>query len=214
MIFAENTPANVPPRLSDASHTDLINSFKSLAVNPERPVRPGYGTLGTPITLRANFFAVKLPKGPIFDYNIEISPKTDINHLKKRIFELVEQSPMCAPHLPYIAHDHSQRLVSARELPQPLDISVPFYDDHETEPRPNAKVYIVSIKFERQLHMGSMTQYVPEILSCVVACLISVQQAFERRSRRSELRHSSTRICAEFGPPTKCQSHRHTSRKE
>lgn len=158
MIFAEATPANVPPRLSDVSHADLIKSFKSLAIKPERPVRPGYGTLGTPITLRANFFPVKLPKGPIFDYNLEISPKTDISRLKKRIFELLERSPVCVPHLPYIAHDHSQRLVSARELPQPLDIPVPFYDDHETGPRPNAMVYTVSIKFQRQLDVGSMTQ--------------------------------------------------------
>jgi eukaryotic translation initiation factor 2C len=160
VIFAEGTAANIPTRLSDTSHTDLIKSFKSLAVSPERPLRPGYGTVGTPITLRANFFALKLPKGPIYDYNVEISPKTDINRLKKRIFELLEQTSMCAPHLPYIAHDYSQRLVSARKLPQPLDIPVPFYDDHENGPRPGAKVYIISIKFERQLDMDSMTQYV------------------------------------------------------
>lgn len=163
MIFAEGTRADIPPRLSDHSHTELIESFKSLTVSPERPVRPGYGTLGTPITLRANFFPfTKLPKA-IYDYVVEISPKTDINRLKIRIFELLERSPMCAPHLPYIAHDHSQRLVSARQLPQPLDISIPFYDDHEDGPRPGAKVYIVSIKFERKLDMSSLTQYVLEI---------------------------------------------------
>lgn len=159
MIFAEGTRADIPPRLSDHSHTELIESFKSLTVSPERPVRPGYGTLGTPITLRANFFPfTKLPKA-IYDYVVEISPKTDINRLKIRIFELLERSPMCAPHLPYIAHDHSQRLVSARQLPQPLDISIPFYDDHEDGPRPGAKVYIVSIKFERKLDMSSLTQH-------------------------------------------------------
>jgi eukaryotic translation initiation factor 2C len=102
---------------------------------------------------------VKLPKGPIYDYVVEISPKT-INRLKKRIFELLESSPMCAPHMPYIAHDHSQRLVSAHKLPQPLDVSVPFYDDDETEPRNGATVYTVSIKFERQLNIDDMTRYV------------------------------------------------------
>lgn len=69
VIFAEGTPANIPPRLSEATHTDLIKSFKSLSVKPERPVRPGYGTMGTPITLSTYFFAVKLPKGPIYDYH-------------------------------------------------------------------------------------------------------------------------------------------------
>lgn len=96
----------------------------------------------------------------MYDYVVEISPKTDINRLKKRIFQLLEQTPMCAPHLPYIAHDHSQRLVSARKLPQPLDISVPFYDDHEQAPRQGATVYTVSIKFERQLDINDMNQFV------------------------------------------------------
>lgn len=103
---------------------------------------------------------MKLPKGPFYDYVVEISPKTDINRLKKRIFELLEHSPMCAPYLPHIAHDYSQRLVSARKLPQPLDIAIPFYDDDETSPRQGATVYTVSIKFERQLDIDSMTQYV------------------------------------------------------
>lgn len=158
MIFAEGAPAELPPRLSETNHTDLIKSFKSLAIKPERPVRPGYGTVGTPGKLRANFFALKLPKGPIYDYTVDISPKTDINRLKKRIFELLERSPGCAPHLPYIAHDHSERLVSARKLPQPLDISVPFYDDHESGPRQGATVYAISIKFQRQLDIDRMNQ--------------------------------------------------------
>jgi hypothetical protein len=47
---------------------------------------------------------------------------------------LLEQSDVCKPLLGYIAHDRSQRLVSARELPQPLDIAVPFYEDGERAP--------------------------------------------------------------------------------
>ena len=161
LIFAEGAPVEIALRLSEASHTDLIKSFKSLAIKPQRPVRPGFGTLGTTTgKLRANFFALKLPKGPFYDYVVEIRPMTNINRLKKRIFQLLEQSPGCAPHLPYIAHDHSERLVAARELPQPLDISVPFYDDHESGPSQAATVYIISIKFQRQLKMDDMNQYV------------------------------------------------------
>ncbi|RDB21860.1 Protein argonaute 1B [Hypsizygus marmoreus] len=159
VIFAEGAPAQPPPRLTDSSHSELITAFKSLKVKADRPLRPGYGTLGNPITLRANFFPVRVPKGPIFDYNVEITPKTDINRLKIRIFQLLELSPVCTPLLPYIAHDRSQRLVAARKLPQPLDIQVPFYDDHETGPDANAKVYNVSIKFERELDTSQLTKY-------------------------------------------------------
>lgn len=158
VIFAEGRPATIPPRLSEENHNKLISSFKSLQVRYDRPLRPGYGTNGTPITLRANFFAVKLPKGPFYNYTVEITPKTDINRLKIRIFHLMERSPICVPHLPFIAHDRSQRVVSARKLPQPLDIPVPFFDDDETGPRPGATVYMVSIKFDRELDLTEMTK--------------------------------------------------------
>ncbi|KAG6810227.1 hypothetical protein H0H92_012816 [Tricholoma furcatifolium] len=158
-IYAENVPAIVPPRLDESHHTALVEAFKSLKVSADRPLRPGFGTLGTPITLRANFFAVKLPKGPFYDYVVEISPKTDINRIKARIFEIVEGSAKFRPHLPYTAHDRSQRLVSAKKLPQPLDIQVPFFEAPDTSPRANAQVYIVSIRFERELKPAQLIEY-------------------------------------------------------
>ncbi|KAJ7119645.1 Piwi-domain-containing protein [Mycena epipterygia] len=160
LIFKENVPPNIPPRLSSASHDQLIRSFATLKPNPDRPLRPGYGTVGRPITLRSNFFALKVPAGPIFDYTVEIKPKTDINRLKARIFFLLEESAVCKPLLGYIAHDRSQRLVSARRLPQPLDISVPFYEDGETGPRPGATVYVISIKFDKELDTASLAKHV------------------------------------------------------
>lgn len=158
-IFAENVPAQVPARLSVANLQQVITGFKSLAVKPERPLRPGYGTVGTPITLRANFFAVKVPQGPIYDYTVEISPSTDVNRLKVRIFQLLELSPVGKAHLPYIAHDRSQRLVSARKLPQPLNIPIKYYDDHQDGPSSNGKIYTVSITFQRELDPRQLTRY-------------------------------------------------------
>ncbi|KAF7986866.1 hypothetical protein HWV62_12600 [Athelia sp. TMB] len=102
---------------------------------------------------------MRLPKGSIYDYNIEIEPKTDVNRLKARIFQLLEQSPECAPHIGYIAHDGSARLVSKQELPQPLDITVPFYDEDETGPRPGGKVYTVSIIYSRTLESDDLTKF-------------------------------------------------------
>lgn len=136
-----------------------MTTFKSIKASPDRPLRPGYGTLGTPITLRANFFPVKVPKGPIYDYSVDINPKTDIKRMKNRIFQLLEESALCRPHIRYIAHDRSQRLVSARKLPQPLDITFPFIEEDETEARPKATVYTVSIKFDRELDTTRLTRY-------------------------------------------------------
>uniref|UniRef100_A0A8H8CN02 Argonaute-like protein n=1 Tax=Psilocybe cubensis TaxID=181762 RepID=A0A8H8CN02_PSICU len=161
LIFQENTPVQVPPRLADSSLQQLITNFKSMKVAPDRPVRPGYGTKGTPIMLRANFFPVRVPQGPIYDYVVEISPSPTkaVDKIKIRLFELLENTPACQQHLPYIAHDRSQRLVSAKKLPQPLDILVPFVEDGATGPAPNAQVYTISIKFERELDTRQLVTY-------------------------------------------------------
>lgn len=158
VIFAADEPAHVDARLAGVDQDALVAAFKKLGVKHELPLRPGYGKLGRAITLRANFFPVKVPKGPVFDYRVEITPKTDINRLKTRIFQLLEQSPACAPHAGYIAHDRSERLVSARRLPQPLDVQVPFYDEGMTGPREGATVYNVSIIFSRELDTTQLTK--------------------------------------------------------
>ncbi|KAJ7915348.1 argonaute-like protein [Mycena leptocephala] len=148
-----------PAAPSDDNYTQLIKSFSALDADPARPLRPGYGKTGRAIGLKVNFFPVQLPSDPFFDYTVEIQPKTDISRLKTRIFHLLEKSAICAPFLGHIAHDCSQRLVSAQKLPQPLDIAVPFYEDGEVGPRPGAIVYTVSIKFEGELNMEAAQKY-------------------------------------------------------
>lgn len=208
VIFAEGSPAQSPPRLSDTSHSDLVTSFKALRVIPDRPLRPGYGTLGTAITLRSNFFPIRLPKGPIYDYNVDISPKTDIKRLKIRIFQLLEQTPMCTPHLPYIAHDRSQRLVSARKLPQPLDIQVPFYEEEETAPRAGATVYTVSIKFERELDIARLTQYVMHGYRIISTSSDNMIKIFRWSASSSRLRIAPPRFCPQSRSSTARISYR------
>jgi len=160
LIYRENVPARLPPPLESKGLQQLVDKFKSFDItSPKRPLRPGYGTVGTEIKLRTNFFVVKLPKQPIYSYVVEISPKTDINRLKTRIFQLLEQNPSITQHIDYIAHDRSQRLVSAKKLPQPLNVTVPFYDEHQQGPGPNAKVYTISIKFDCEFDPNELTRW-------------------------------------------------------
>lgn len=159
IIFAEGKRPTIPLHLSDASQQQLLKSFETLPVRP-RPLRPGFGTLGTPGILRANFFALKLPKGPLYDYIVEIKPKIEGTRDIARVFELLEVNPEFAAHLPYIAHDRAQRIVSAKKLPQPLAMDVIFYYKDEAGPKANAKTYSVTVRFDRDLDTGSMNQYV------------------------------------------------------
>lgn len=215
LIFRENVPANLPPQLEPHALQQLVNKFKSVKVKPERPLRPGYGTVGTEIKLRTNFFAVKLPTTPVFDYVVDISPQTDINRLKTRIFQLLERSSAVIPHLSYIAHDRSQRLVSAKKLPQPLDIAVPFYDDHETSPSPKAKVYQVSIKFERELQPSELTKYVAVLyLFSLYLSLLIFGKVYGRSSKLQRLRPTPPVKCIESCLAATRQSHRCSFREK
>ncbi len=77
----------------------------------------------------------------------------------------MERSPLFRQHVPYTAHDRSQRLVSGRLLPQPLDVQVPYYEDDDIGPGPNPKTYIISIKFDRELDPRQLNRYVERVIS-------------------------------------------------
>lgn len=132
-----------------ASMDNGVEKFQAIIKRNKQvkhPLRPGFGTLGTPIIVRANFFALKFPKGMIiYDYKIDITPKMDIGELKGRIIELLGESPDFAVHRAHIAHDRSERMVSSRKLPQPLTVDITFRDEWEATPRENAKLYRVAI---------------------------------------------------------------------
>ncbi|KAI0821782.1 Piwi-domain-containing protein [Trametes gibbosa] len=124
------------------------------------PLRPGWGTLGRPSQLRTNFFAVRLPKDAVyFEYEIEILPKAQAKGDRRfRIMELVEQSPAFANFRTHIAHDRSQRLVSAQELPQPLSVPI-RYLEIDQEDNPNALNFTVDIKHKRDISMSTLNDY-------------------------------------------------------
>lgn len=172
IIFKESIPARVPDRLSDPKLSSLISSFNSLRVSgnkvfststqgPERPLRPGFGTLGTNITLRANFFALRISKNIpyYYDYAVSITgPKSEKDGIKIRIFELLERHPSFRAYENHIAHDKSQRLVSAKLLPQPLSIKIAYFDEHQPGPSTDANHYTVEIKLVQTLATADLIE--------------------------------------------------------
>ena len=125
------------------------------------PLRPGFGKEGREIKLRANFFPVKVPKGPLYEYDVSISPTagTAIRRVKRRIFQLAEQTPdwASAGLRGVVAHDHSSKLISARQLP-PLSIRVPFYDEDEQGPQPGGKEYTLTIEFIQTIDTSGLVK--------------------------------------------------------
>lgn len=163
-IFQANIPAQVDARITTSDQ--LVASFKKLAVSNEMPLRPGYGKLGREITLRANFFAIKVPKTPIYDYSVDITPKTEVKSLsmRSRAFQLLEQTPEMAPHRGYIAHDKGMRLVSAKKLPQPFNLQFKYHDEGEPLGE-RAKTLTVEILFVRELDTTQLNKCIFHFIS-------------------------------------------------
>jgi len=136
-----------------------IVRFKELPLSHGHPLRPGFGSLGTKILLRANFFQLRFKKGlVIHDYDVKMTPSTNVGWLKGRIFELLERKPEFQKFKPFIAHDRSQRIVCPRALPQPLSFDIPYIEEEETSARPNAKTYTIDITKTGELHTDEMTK--------------------------------------------------------
>ena len=137
----------------------LVTSFRGLGMRDEMPLRPGFGKLGTPQTVRTNFFAVKTTKRTLYDYDVSFTPAAQAGRERKaRIFEILENHPQYQPHVGYVAHDRSQRLVSAAKLPQPLTIDVRYIEEGETTARADALAFTVNFKFVRELDMNTLNQ--------------------------------------------------------
>jgi eukaryotic translation initiation factor 2C len=145
----------------DNSEQVLVQSFQKIKLGKdELPLRPDFGTKGKAIKLRANFFAVKVPKTPLFEYDVTLSPTagTAIRRVKRRIFQLAEQTPDWARNglKGNVAHDHATKLIAAKKLPQPLVIRVPFFDEGEDGPKPGGKEYMLTIEFARDIDTQSL----------------------------------------------------------
>ncbi|TFK67324.1 argonaute-like protein [Pluteus cervinus] len=185
-VYSANTPPILPPHLlpSDTSHNQLIKSFSSVAHDPARPLRPGYGTLGIPGNVRANFFAMKLPKGPIYDYDVKIEPQASRRE-SGRLLEQLEKEKSFQPYVLSIAHDTSRRLVSAKRLPQPFSVPIKLQWEDEKQPRDKAKTYTVSLTLTGVLDPKDMANHIEgkvEARNYEVAPLVSALNLVLQRS--------------------------------
>ncbi|KAI0078016.1 Piwi-domain-containing protein [Panus rudis PR-1116 ss-1] len=164
-IFNAGVPARVDDRLSKPQLDALVQSFKQVAYQPEKPLRPGWGTLGREILIRHNFFNVTAPKElALYEYKVNITlnstkKKNILADTKSRLFAILEENPAFKPHLGYVAHDRSEKLVSAKKLPQPLSATIKYFEVEERQPRQDADMYTMDIVFTNVIGGEALTQY-------------------------------------------------------
>lgn len=88
---------------------------------------------------------------------VKITPDPD-KETKERIFQLLERHPRIFPFSRFIAHDKSDRLVSARELEQPLEVTINHTE--EGAPAENARPYQVELTLRYILDPAQLTRRV------------------------------------------------------
>ncbi|KAM7280556.1 hypothetical protein ACFE04_007690 [Oxalis oulophora] len=135
-------------------HLDIQEPSTEIQVAPpasskslKSPLRPGYGTAGTPCTIKANHFYIELPNKDLHQYDVTITPEVTSRAVNRAIIdqlvELYRQSHLGAL-LP--AYDGRKSLYTAGPLPfLSRDFEIRLVDEEGARRR--ERVYIVIIKF-------------------------------------------------------------------
>ncbi|KAK6501309.1 hypothetical protein TWF481_009150 [Arthrobotrys musiformis] len=163
------------------THEDsLIASFKGLSVKPPPdvagdiepayPPRPGFGTTGDKVLVRANFFPIdiKPPGGAknliVHVYDIKVTPDEQKKKaILKRVIQLFIQTHL-AKHT--VATDFSKTLFTPKELPASTipegGVKIKLYFEDEKGPSEKSKEYTVDIKPSKNktLDIGDLWSYV------------------------------------------------------
>lgn len=118
--------------------------------------------LGKSIKLRTNFFPLRVPKGPLYEYDVSISPQAVASRrVRRRIFQLAENTQDWVSNglKGRVAHDSSAKLVAADVLPQPLTVNVPYFeeDDDQSGER-DMKEYILTINYIQPIETDGLQQ--------------------------------------------------------
>lgn len=131
-----------------------MNSMTLSAVtadgHPRMPRRPGYGTVGRPAWVRANFFPVKLPEDAIFMYDVNIEPDAKNKRKRKRLYEILEKHEGFKAFMKHTATDYGKIIVSTKPLnpkaaatsagekDDRVEVSI-VYTDTDDQPKPEVE---------------------------------------------------------------------------
>jgi eukaryotic translation initiation factor 2C len=102
-----------------------------------------------------------MKKDKFYEYSIKITPepKSQKPRVKRRVIDIFESSSVGAQYRAFIVHDGAQRLIAARELPQPLHGTVRYFEHGDSGPQQNADTYEVSIDFTKELSTAPLKKY-------------------------------------------------------
>ncbi|KAG2352687.1 hypothetical protein BDR07DRAFT_1436463 [Suillus spraguei] len=127
-----------PARCTSGQPARSQQAFQGVGIRYKRPIRPGFGTHGEPVTLVAKFFAVKITNSFIYRYRVKVKPTRNARDVQRRLLLLLKQTndQTWQSVKSFVAFDGRETLVSAKDLLQPMQISVSFFEEGQA-PGPN-----------------------------------------------------------------------------
>ncbi|KAF8314791.1 Piwi-domain-containing protein [Clavulina sp. PMI_390] len=98
----------------------------------------------------------------VFEHDVQFNTAAS-DPIKRRLFQLLEQSESFQEFASFTANDGSQRLVSMKDLQVPpsgtLDIPIQFYEEDQTGPSAQSKTYVLSIGPGKPHDTASLQKY-------------------------------------------------------
>lgn len=151
--------------MEDEYHKSMsgINALSKVSLEDREgyPARPGYGANGRKVQLYANSFALNTsPNSALGRYMVDISPSMDALKKKRtQLFRLVLDLPELGK-IP-IATDYASMLITPQKLPFEGErtFSIPWRNEGEDEPLPNAQVYQVRISSPTSFDISDFVQF-------------------------------------------------------
>lgn len=124
------------------------------------PVRPGFGTRGTPVTLWANYFELVPPKGLLlYRYDIAVAPAV-VGKKLTQLVRLMLQTPELLPLVSDIVSDYKSTLISRKRLDRDeIVLNIVYRAEGEDEPLERAQTYKVRVKYTNCLSVEELLEY-------------------------------------------------------
>lgn len=124
------------------------------------PRRPGYGTQGAKIVLRANYFQLTPANDlTLYRYHVDVQPAAAGKKLK-RIFALLFETTAFVAIRDGIATDYRAIIISRVKLPPTADrVTVPYRFEDEDQPRAGATNYTFTIQETGTLTISELLNF-------------------------------------------------------
>ncbi|KAI0743139.1 Piwi domain-containing protein [Daedaleopsis nitida] len=157
-VFAPDVPGIVDARLTDGFQDALVVSMRSARRynNSDLPSRPGFGTAGTAIKLRTNFFPISVPRIPIYEYGVAFDPPAKLSE-RVKILNLAGQTDEWrqAQLTGRVAYGRSAKLYASFIFQSPLIITIQYTGDDGRNP----KQYTLTISFIKPIDTQGLVGY-------------------------------------------------------